>query len=304
MLSVSHKANFSGHRSAVYSLAWQPILPFFYSADGEGFIVKWDINNTELGVLIARVPASIFVISIFKEGTLMAVGTMQGAIYFIDIVNNLLLSTVWNLSASIFDIQQNNNLLWVACANGSIVIIDIFSLKVINTIKISSSRLRSICFYENFAAIGCGNGHILQLDTLTFKLINTLQQHTNSVFTLTFDTKRQRLISGGRDAHLAVWSMESYLNPKLQHFIPAHNFTINKIIQSQSGSYLITASRDKTIKIWNADNFLLLKVMDKSKLGLENMHTHSVNSLLWLTHFDGLISAGDDKQIYLWEIKE
>jgi WD40 repeat protein len=68
---------------------------------------------------------------------------------------------------------------------------------------------------------------------------------------------------------------------------------------------------DKSIKIWDAENATLLKVVDRSKFPNFG-HTHSVNALAWLEEVDGLdvsrvgrrllASAGDDKTIRIWEI--
>jgi WD40 repeat protein len=68
---------------------------------------------------------------------------------------------------------------------------------------------------------------------------------------------------------------------------------------------------DKSIKIWDAQNTTLLKVVDRSKFANFG-HTHSVNALAWLGEVDGLdvsrvgrrllASAGDDKIIRIWAV--
>ena len=81
--------------------------------------------------------------------------------------------------------------------------------------------------------------------------------------------------------------------------IPAHMFTINDIVFSPDGKLMATAGRDKHIKIWDAEAFNLLKVIDREKFG---GHINSVNKLFWSNWNNYLISCGDDKAVMVWEI--
>ena len=80
---------------------------------------------------------------------------------------------------------------------------------------------------------------------------------------------------------------------------PAHWFTINKIVFHPEGKWFATGSRDKTIKIWDAETFELLKVIETMR---DKGHINSVNCLLWSEHNDYLLSCGDDRSIIAWEV--
>ncbi|PSR03495.1 MAG: hypothetical protein BRD50_05840 [Bacteroidetes bacterium SW_11_45_7] len=60
-----------------------------------------------------------------------------------------------------------------------------------------------------------------------------------------------------------------------------------------------SASRDKTVKLWDAETFELLKVLDNKKF---EGHVHSVNKLLWSHEHDLLISCGDDRSVIIWKV--
>jgi WD repeat-containing protein 61 len=81
--------------------------------------------------------------------------------------------------------------------------------------------------------------------------------------------------------------------------IPAHEWAIYDIAYSPNSKLFATASRDKTIKIWDSKTFELLKVINKEK---DRGHLNSVNKLIWSTYNNYLISAGDDRAIIIWEI--
>jgi len=70
---------------------------------------------------------------------------------------------------------------------------------------------------------------------------------------------------------------------------------------SPDGKLVATGSRDKTIKIWNAQNFGLLKVIDTQRNG---GHINSVNTLLWSSFNNWLISGSDDRSIIIWDVSQ
>jgi WD40 repeat protein len=56
---------------------------------------------------------------------------------------------------------------------------------------------------------------------------------------------------------------------------------------------------DKSIKVWDAQNLRLLKVIDK---GRHAGHGTSVNKLLWTSFNNQLLSASDDRTISAWDL--
>ncbi|MBK7939593.1 MAG: hypothetical protein IPJ82_22020 [Lewinellaceae bacterium] len=95
---------------------------------------------------------------------------------------------------------------------------------------------------------------------------------------------------------MRVWDLEN--NFRLVSEQPAHLFTLNHIVFSPDGQFFATASRDKTIKIWDAATFQLLKVVDTIRNG---GHINSVNRLLWLPGC--LVSCSDDRTVMLWWVE-
>jgi WD40 repeat protein len=59
--------------------------------------------------------------------------------------------------------------------------------------------------------------------------------------------------------------------------------------------HYVSASRDKTLKIWSLQNDQICQKLDLQMAA----HRHSINALLTLE--TGFVSAGDDKRIILWQ---
>jgi WD40 repeat protein len=101
------------------------------------------------------------------------------------------------------------------------------------------------------------------------------------------------LYSGGKDAILRLWNWKS---GTMKREIPAHNFVVYDILALPKGSHIVSASRDKSIKIWTED----LNFLERIDLR-EGGHRHSVNSLVSYSE-NQFVSASDDKRIITWLI--
>jgi WD40 repeat protein len=163
--------------------------------------------------------------------------------------------------------------------------------------KVSTKSIRSLSHNEKEKKIyaGSSDNYIYIIDTIKISIIAKLSGHKNSVFCTSLFGKN-KILSGSRDAQLASWNMESQSIDKI---VVAHMATINSLSLNPNNNLLATASRDKTIKLWEADSLNLLKVIENQKMPA---HQRSVNKILWLDD-NYLISASDDTKVILWCIE-
>jgi WD40 repeat protein len=94
-----------------------------------------------------------------------------------------------------------------------------------------------------------------------------------------------------------VWDVNAQY--RLGEEVAAHLYAINDLALSPDAKYLASASMDKSIKVWDAQNLRLLKVIDK---GRHAGHGTSVNKLLWTSFNNQLLSASDDRTISAWDL--
>ena len=109
-----------------------------------------------------------------------------------------------------------------------------------------------------------------------------------------FPEKNKILISGGKDGYLRVWNLNTNA---LVLEIPAHNFGIYKIEFFNNGKHFCTASRDKSIKIWDTNDCSVISKLERKQGG----HSHAVNDICKLDEHT-LCSVGDDKRIIIWDV--
>ena len=80
--------------------------------------------------------------------------------------------------------------------------------------------------------------------------------------------------------------------------IPAHLFAINDILAIPDKQIIVSASRDKHVKIWDDTNYQLLQNLNSQ----QNGHKLSVNRLCYTPFENTLVSVGDDKVLKVWNL--
>jgi WD40 repeat protein len=298
-MKINKIDTFSGHRDCVYTLVATAESAQFFSAGGDGQIVLWDLSRPDVGSLVAQIPASVYAMAFDGVKNQLWVGQNYEGIQLIDPLKKTVIASSNITSSAIFDIQLFDNQAFVSQSDGVITVMDIENFAVKRHIKASnqSARCLAINKTKREIAIGYSDSLIRVFDIDDGNLKHTLTGHSNSVFTVQYSPCGQFLLSAGRDAHLRIWNIE----PNYSAFkaIPAHLFAINHIVYSPDGHLFATCSMDKSIKIWEAATFKLLKVIDKAR---HAGHATSINKLWWSSYKQQLVSCSDDKKISVWEI--
>lgn len=298
---VKKVSQLSGHTGAVYALENSLDENKFFSGGSDRIIAEWDFKNPDAGQVLANIPEIIYSLKLIPEKKILLVGQSAGGIHCIELLSRKETRLLKYHNAAVFDINfsQQHNLLFSAGGDGSFSVSRLNDFSLIKTINLSEEKLRSITVHpsQKEIAIGCGDGSIcvFELPLLKQKKRWLAHQQKFSVNTVQYSPDGNYLLSGARDAHLNIFDVKN--NYELVKSIPAHNYAVYSIIFSSGKKLFASASRDKTIKIWDSEKSEVIVRLDKEKSG---GHLNSVNTLLWKNNF--LISAGDDRSIIIWEI--
>lgn len=297
-LNVSKIAHFSGHKDAVFALGTSTQANTFYSGGADGYIVEWDIESKQNGKLLIQVPRPVYCLHAMNKEQILLCGTAEGNMHIVDLTARKEIRNIEAHVSGIYDIKQTANHLITAGGDGKILIWDKENFNLIKVLHYASKSARVIAIHPNERkiAVGYSDCFIRFFDTNNFELLNEIKAHDNSVFGLTFSRNGKELLSGGRDAILKLWHEDFNLSSK--ESIPAHLLHINAIQSSPNGNFFATVSMDKTIKIWDALNVSLLKVIDKAR---NDGHLSSVNKILWHNSRQ-FITCSDDKTVMMWEL--
>src|SRR5690606_25340944 len=132
----------TGHNHSIYALAEGADPRFFYTGAGDGMVVEWDLDNPKDGRLIAKLPHSVYALTVDKERNLLFIGHKFAGIHVIDLDVK---KEIWSLKItdqSIFGLQVYQDQLLVGTADGVIVILDIEERSVLRHVKIGDKSVR------------------------------------------------------------------------------------------------------------------------------------------------------------------
>ena len=295
-------AALAGHRQGVYALALGQQGRTLLSAGQDGQLVRWQLSSADMpGALVAKLAASCYALSWQADGLLAIAQNQQGILWLrpsqeggLQEAGSLALGPV-----AVFSLTDTQHGLLATLADGRTMLADPTTRRITGQAHHSTQAARCAALLaDDLVAVGYSDGQVRLLALPSLGEVAAWRAHAPSVFTL-LAMGSGRLLSGGRDARLRLWQVDD--GRELAQ-VPAHHGTINQLASSADGALIASASADKTLKIWRADDLVLLKVLDQPRHG---GHTASVNCCIFLPSDAGsyqLASGGDDRQVCVWEV--
>ncbi len=301
-LEIRKKVQLTGHKASIFTLAPDQPQGFFLSGAGDGWLVRWNLDDPETGKLIAQVETQVFSMTMLTDRQVVVVGNMNGGVHWVDLKEPEKTKNIAHHQKGVFEVRLIGQRVYTIGGQGVLTRWDVDSARSLESIQLTNQSLRSLDYsaQRGELAIGSSDNCIYLLDEESLQIKRKLfNAHENSVFSIRYHPKKPLLLSGARDAHLKAWELDGSFPCVYDQ--PAHWFTINELVFSPNGQWIATASRDKTIKIWDAGTFELVKVLETVR---DKGHINSVNTLFWSPYQNELISAGDDRSIIIWSVEE
>lgn len=297
-INILHRSTLTGHRSAVYALAQGLAEQDFFSAGGDGIIAHWSTPTNPDAQGIAQLDTHVFSLHALPATGQLLVGDMSGILRLIDVAARAQKhQTAFSGNAIYAIISGPDQSVFLGLANGYLVHFDTQSWSILKQIRIAAKNIRCLEIHNDLLFAGSSDGKIYMLQLPKLEVIDTIKGHTAAVFSLAYNIQQALLLSGSMDATLRITPL---LSAQSGEALAAHLYTINDIAIHPSGQYFATASRDKSIRIWDASSFQLLGSVKKEP---HNGHSHSVNKLFWSRNGRHLISCSDDRTIKVWQIQ-
>ncbi len=124
------------------------------------------------------------------------------------------------------------------------------------------NRVRSVAASPNgrFIVIAAGDSPKVQVRLLSGRVVASLEEHTKPVVSIAFNRGGSLMVTASQDGTARVWQTEQWLALAVEPTKPGslavlsdHVETVNDAEFSPNGQYIVTASDDNTLRVWNAN---------------------------------------------------
>jgi len=296
-MALSIKNNiYLGHKSAVYGLAYDGFNHYF-SADGDGNLVRWKAGEYDLGIAIAKNPVAILCLLYNKDKIYF--GDLEGNFYILEQAKDSPLRKFLAHPKGVFDIKAIDGSIFTCGANGSVTKWDESSGFPVWSLKLSKKNLRQIEHIPDSESIAVassdGNIYIVSIKG-DMRVTRTIKGHRSSVFSLAYNPGAKLLYTGGMDAYLKAWNPDGLL---VWEFA-AHYYTLNDLFYDAHTDTVVSAGRDHRIRLWTGGKGEHIQTLETTYTYIG--HSRSVNRLFNINGINKFLSTGDDAKIIEWNI--
>lgn len=282
------------HQGAVYALAASADGQCVYSGSGDGFVVRRDPLTLETQDTI-HVGEAVFALWEDQVHRRLWIGTQSGSIRIVDLMKREEIKHIIQHTQGIFRFKPNRELtkLYALGGDGMLSLWLLNEMQPERLIPMGCGKLRDLCLLPDglHLAVACKDGSIRILETDMHREVSHYQVGDAAATSLFIHPSKPVLLSGHADGRIHVWRLFEDDQPMMS--IDAHQGGIYRL--AQQDDMLVSCSRDKTIKCWSLQQLNALTRLEASSNG----HRHSVNDILPLKN--SIISAGDDRQIIVWQ---
>lgn len=128
----------------------------------------------------------------------------------------------------------------------------------------------------------------------------TLKEHTDIVYGMAFNPSGTILATCSADTRVLLWDFnpESETKYKVVKSLLGHDHTVSACCWSGNGELLFTASRDKSIKMWEVST----GHVKKSYEGGDDGHTDWVRDIKLSPDESQMVSCGFDQTVKVWDL--
>jgi len=137
-------------------------------------------------------------------------------------------------------------------------------------------------------AVGCSNGKLKIYNLPGGTISNDINAHPNWVTTVAYSTDGTKIVTGGNDDRVKIWSNTG----KLLYTCTGHSGDITSVKVTPDNNFVVSSSKDKKIKVWNINTGALVQTISG--------HTQEVNGIDVSPDGSKIVSASSDHTCKIW----
>ena len=296
----------SGHEGAIRSLAFVGNTNIFYSSGSDGKILRWDLSaSTKSSRTLIDNNFINRSMSISKNGRWLACGTTTTGIQLFNLNQTNALPT--NLEGhkgwvETLEFTYDSKGLFSSSTDNTIIYWDLIASSHTEFLK-TENKIRSLAVSPvgRYIVVGTDDGKVIRWGIDNKDKTILFQADGNKIYIVAFNTNGSKIAFGDKNGYLRI--MDTRTNT-VTRTVLAHTAPIMDLEFSPNDRQIATASMDKSVKLWDANNLNYKPVILKP---------HGDNFVLSVAFSpDGryVLSSADQKDlsrtnyIYYWPTNE
>jgi len=283
------------HSGPLYAITYSRKHNLLFTGGSDKVLAAWDLEKDENTLFTIKTNAAVLNLQLLNDEKHLFMGLFNGDFHIIDIDTLKEVSFFPSHKLGVFSsfYLSDYNLLFVGAGDGTLSIWDTISFKILKSHQLEKGKIRAIQLADDEIFIGNSKGQIFKINLSNLEECILFTTIDYPIFCLNNYALKNALLIGDKNAHISEIDI---LTTKITKSIPAHNWPIYKI-EWLNESEFVTCSRDKILKIWDANS---MKVKQRLCFPEHDGHINSVNNLVSIPSIKSIVSVGDDKQICLW----
>lgn len=288
------RARIDAHTGPVYALSPGHEKGLLLSGGSDRYVLSHYTEDGNPGALKFLLPTKVYSIGLDSETGHYFFGNGQGQVHVVDHEQRKELRCLQLHEGAVFSMLISEGRIFTGAEDGIIHIMDSSGrgTRVETGVRTKIRMLRASADGETIYAC-LGNGELLLLNRAG-KLIARVMLHEGSCNAVQ-ELHTDYLITGGKDGQIMVLNRKTM---KTEHSFPAHYWAIYDFALAPGGEFVCSGSRDKTMKIWQSSNLGFVQKLSREN---EQGPQYSINRLYWDSYSGHLLSAGDDRAMFVWE---
>jgi guanine nucleotide-binding protein subunit beta-2-like 1 protein len=147
---------------------------------------------------------------------------------------------------------------------------------------------------SRYVLSGSWDGTLRLWDLKKGQTIKRFVSHSRDVLAVAFSPDNRQIASGGRDKNLKIWNTVGECKFTVEQGAHSDWVSSVKFYQDQKTPLVVSASWDKTVKVWDNQSMTLKYTF----VG----HKAQINSLAMPPKTSYLASAGKDGLVIMWDL--
>jgi hypothetical protein len=312
----------TGHSDKVTSVAISPDGQTLVSGCADKTIKVWNLSTGKVIRTLTEDIGEVSSVAISADGNLLAVGscdTPRSNVKVWRLATGKLLHTLLGHQKPVNFVLISPDGQILASGSNKIKIWNLHKGDRICTLWHSSAVYAAAISPDGTILASGSSDHKIRIwDPRTGEPLRTLSGHLGEVKAIAISPDGQILISGSADKTIKIWHLDT---GDVLYTLTGHSDEVKSVVVSplsvspsktlgdrhnsnpygeamaqvqEFGQILVSASADKTIKIWRLDTGELLQTL--------NGHSAAVNSVAISPDGEFIVSGSSDKTIKIWQI--